>query len=127
MAAERSNTIQRALVLQAVRDMRGHMTADEVYEYICKKHPTVGKGTVYRNLSILADEQEIKKVEVPEGPNRYDFNVTEHYHLTCVKCNRIFDVDMDAMPDIMKKVHNTHGMDFLTYDIWFKGICSECK
>ena len=31
MAVERRNTIQRELVLQAVRDMRGHVTADEVY------------------------------------------------------------------------------------------------
>ena len=124
---ERSNTIQTALILRAVCELKRHLTADEVYEFVKKDHPSIGKGTVYRNLAILTEEGAIRKVEVPDGSDRFDFTLKNHYHVRCVKCGEVFDVDMDEIPDLQKKIHDTHGMEFLTYDIFFKGICPECR
>lgn len=124
---ERRNTIQKALILRAVCDLKRHLTADEVYEFVKRDHPSIGKGTVYRNLAILTEEGAIRKVEVPDGSNRFDFTLKNHYHVRCVKCGEVFDVDMDEIPDLQKKIHDTHGMEFLTYDIFFKGICPECR
>lgn len=124
---ERRNTIQKALILRAVCDLKRHLTADEVYEFVKKDHPSIGKGTVYRNLAILTEEGAIRKVEVPDGSDRFDFTLKNHYHVRCVKCGEVFDVDMDEIPDLQKKIHDTHGMEFLTYDIFFKGICPECR
>ena len=124
---ERRNTIQKALILRAVCDLKRHLTADEVYEFVKRDHPSIGKGTVYRNLAILTEEGAIRKVEVPDGSDRFDFTLKNHYHVRCVKCGEVFDVDMDEIPDLQKKIHDTHGMEFLTYDIFFKGICPECK
>lgn len=123
----RRNTIQKDLVRSAVYEMKRHVTANEVYEFIQKDHPTIGKGTVYRNLDILVEEGDLRKVEVPDGPNRYDFTLKKHYHMRCITCGEVFDADMDELPDLMKKIHDTHGMEFLSYDIFFKGICRKCK
>ena len=49
------NTIQRTLVLETVRKLRCHATADQIYEEITKEHPTISKATVYRNLSLLSE------------------------------------------------------------------------
>ena len=124
---ERRNTIQKALILRAVCELKRHLTADEVYEFVKKDHPSIGKGTVYRNLAILTEEGAIRKVEVPDGSDRFDFTLKNHYHVRCVKWGEVFDVDMDEIPDLQKKIHDTHGMEFLTYDIFFKGICPECR
>ena len=124
---ERRSTIQKALILRAVCELKRHLTADEVYEFVKKDHPSIGKGTVYRNLAILTEEGAIRKVEVPDGSDRFDFTLKNHYHVRCVKCGEVFDVDMDEIPDLQKKIHDTHGMEFLTYDIFFKGICPECR
>ena len=51
----RRNTIQKDLVRNAVYEMRRHVTANEVYEFIKAAYPTIGKGTVYRNLDILVE------------------------------------------------------------------------
>ena len=120
---ERRNTIQKALILRAVCELKRHLTADEVYEFVKRDHPSIGKGTVYRNLAILTEEGAIRKVEVPDGSD----TLKNHYHVRCVKCGEVFDVDMDEIPDLQKKIHDTHGMEFLTYDIFFKGICPECR
>lgn len=123
----RRNTIQRDLVKQAVYDLKSHVTADELYEFLKSKHPSIGKGTVYRNLEVLVEEGSVRKVEVPSGPARYDFTLKNHYHVKCVECGDVFDVDMDEVCGLIDKIHDTHGMDFLTYDIAFKGVCKNCK
>lgn len=124
---ERRNTIQKDLVLKTVQGLKRHLTAEEVYEFIKKDHPTIGKGTVYRNLGILAEEGAIRKVEVPDGPDRFDFTLKNHYHVECIRCGEVFDVDMDEVTDLNGRIHDTHGMQFLNYDIFFKGICPVCR
>ena len=124
---ERRNTIQKDLVLKTVQGLKRHLTAEEVYEFIKIDHPTIGKGTVYRNLGILAEEGAIRKVEVPDGPDRFDFTLKNHYHVECIRCGEVFDVDMDEVTDLNERIHDTHGMQFLNYDIFFKGICPVCR
>ena len=99
----RRNTIQKDLVRNTVYEMRRHVTAIEVYEFIKEAYPSIGKGTVYRNLDILVEEGALRKVEVPNGPNRFDFTLKNHYHVRCIKCGEIFDVDMDQIPDYWKE------------------------
>ena len=52
----RRNTIQKDLVRNTVYEMRRHVTANEVYEFVKEFCPTIGKGIVYRNLDILVEE-----------------------------------------------------------------------
>ena len=32
---------------------------------------------------------------------------------------------MDEIPDLLERIHNTHGIEFVDYDISFKGICQN--
>ena len=96
--------------------MKRHVTANEVYEFIKEAYPIIGKGTVYRNLDILVEEGALRKVEVPDGPNRFDFTLKNHS-----------DVDMDEIPNLLERIHDTHGIEYFDYDISFKGICPKCR
>ena len=97
-------------------------TADAV---VCYKADA--DGLVRKNIIKGIQKFVYEKVEVPDGPNRYDFTLKNHYHVRCVKCGEVSDVDMDEIPDLMKKIHDTHGIEFLDYDISFKGICPKCR
>ena len=124
---QRRNTIQKDLVRNAVCEMKSHPTSNEIYEYIRKSYPTIGKGTVYRNLDILVEEGMLRRVELPDGPNRFDHTLKNHYHVRCVECGAVMDVDMDEVPDLKERIHDMHGIDFYEYDILFKGLCTGCK
>ena len=52
------------MVLSAVNEMHRHVTADQIYTFIRDKYPSIGRGTVYRNLGILVEEGKVRKVEV---------------------------------------------------------------
>lgn len=121
------NTTQRALVLEAVKELRCHVTADEVYDTIVKKYPNISRGTVYRNLNLLSDIGEIRKVEMPSGADRFDHLCYEHYHARCIKCGRVFDVEMDFIADLGKNIKDTYGFEITGHDVIFKGVCLECN
>ena len=121
------NTIQRMLVLDAVNQLKCHATADEIYQSIIKNHPSIGRGTVYRNLNYLAENNEIRKLEIPGGAERFDHLCHDHYHVQCVKCGKIFDVEMEYIKDLENKIKDTHGFEFIKHDIIFQAICPDCK
>ena len=124
---ERRNTIQRALVLEAVNKLKCHATADEIYESLAGEHPNLSRATVYRNLQRLCEIGEIRRREIPGGADRFDHLCSDHYHVRCVQCGRVLDVDMDYMRDIEHLIKNSGGFTFTGHDIVFKGICPDCK
>lgn len=121
------NTLQKSLVLETVHKMKSHASADEVYSTIIENYPNISRATVYRNLNELAKSGEIKKVETPEGADRFDHQCFEHYHIRCLKCGKIFDVDMEYIKDLEKTIQNIQGFELKGHDIMFKGICPLCK
>ena len=90
------HTIQCSLVLETVNKLQCHATADEIYNEIVKEHKNISRGTVYRNLQRLCEMGEIKKREVPGGPDRFDHLTSDHYHIRCTKCGRVFDATLQA-------------------------------
>ena len=61
------------------------------------------ENAIQKNLDILVEEGASRKVEVPDGPNRFDFTLRNHYHVRCVKCSEIFDADMDEITEFAGK------------------------
>lgn len=121
------NTIQRALVLEAVRSLRNHPTSADVYEAVRQRHPRISRATVYRNLALLAERGEVLRVELPNGADRYDFFSQPHYHAKCRSCGRVFDVDMPYHADIADEVADAHGFAIEGHQITFTGLCPDCQ
>lgn len=121
------NTIQRTLVLEAVNKLQCHATADEIYRMVVHEHPNISRVTVYRNLNQLSESGDIRKLEVPGSADRYDHLCHHHYHARCLRCGRVFDVEMKYMEGLEQKVEDSSGFEFIGHDLIFKGICSDCK
>ena len=95
------NTIQCSLVLNAVNKLKNHASADEVYACITNDYPNISRATVYRNLDKLAKTGQIKKIEIPGEAERFDHLTHNHYHIKCLQCGQIFDVDMPYQENIV--------------------------
>ncbi len=121
------NTIQHSIILDVVKKFHGHATAEEVYQLVHEEYPNISKATVYRNLNRLAEMNEIRKVEVFGGAQRFDCRRNPHYHVKCQCCEEIFDVDMEYMDNLKDQIKNSHGFEFINHDIMFTGICPRCK
>lgn len=117
------NTIQRKLVLEAVRTLQCHATAEQVYEQVRTVHPEISRATVYRNLEVLSAAGEIRKVETMSEAARYDHIATPHPHLRCRVCGRYFDMAAELLPELPTQTGEFHieGCQVL-----FTGVCPEC-
>lgn len=98
-----------------------------MYAQVSSEHPTISRGTVYRNLNQLMADGEIISVELPGSASHFDDRRDLHFHARCLKCGKVFDVDMKHVPDFSEQIKEAHGFEFSGYDLIFKGICTECK
>jgi Fe2+ or Zn2+ uptake regulation protein len=122
----RRNTKQRQAVLDIIRQNDQHFTADEVYVRIHEIDPHVSRGTVYRNLQLLTDENEIRRIRMPNMSDRYEWNLKDHDHLLCRRCGKLVDIG---------PIHNhadqtvTKMSDYtdIHHEFLFSGICPECQ
>lgn len=95
----RRNTLQKEIVIKTIQDIDKHVTADEIYSYINRIHPSISKATIYRILNVLVEEGQITKVDMPSGPTYFDKRLDKHHHVKCIKCQQIYDVDI-SIPDL---------------------------
>ena len=85
-------TRQRAVILEELRKVKTHPTADELYSIVRERLPRISLGTVYRNLDFLADTGEIRRLEAAGTTKRFDGDISWHQHVRCIHCGRIGDV-----------------------------------
>ena len=87
---------QRNCILNIVVSNPIHPTAEQVYEIARKMYPKISLGTVYRNLSVLAQEGELTQVEAPDA-SRFDLRQDRHHHLVCSACGAAFSHDLQRL------------------------------
>jgi len=125
LAAKR-NTPQRQIILEAVRNLNIHATAEQVVDYLAKHHPSIGRATVYRNLSHMAETGELLRVGSFYGSTHYDHNCHDHFHFICNQCRQVFDVDA-TLPGLLDNFISTDGFDISEFNLSFSGECWQCK
>ena len=119
---KRRSTKQREIVYEALMRLY-HPTAEEVYEYLQNEQPGIGRATVFRNLTVLAEEGRIVKLFFPDEVAHYDANIDGHYHFVCKRCAKIIDLRTNARPALPPE----HDFEVETQEINFYGRCRECQ
>ena len=118
-------TKQRAVILEALRSVRTHPTADEIYGLVRKKMPRISLGTVYRNLDLLASSGEIRRLDRAGVQKRFDGDLTPHQHVRCENCGSVGDVFPPLpLPDTSKA--NLSGFYIKKAEVEFIGLCATC-
>lgn len=119
---------QRDDLLSILKNSKTHPTAEELYEKIKEKIPNVSRGTVYRNLKDLVDENYIIKISMPDGADRYDYIHKKHNHVICKYCGKVkdFEYNFDSKKAKLSVLEQT-GMESLLDGIIVYGVCEKCK
>lgn len=120
-------TRQRKAILDCLRGVETHPTADEIYRMVRRRMPKVSLGTVYRNLELLCEHGEILKLELGGSQRRYDGNLKKHYHIRCIQCGRVGDIMINptSIPESFSVKHKE--FDIIGHRLDFQGICQDCK
>ncbi len=120
-------TPQRQVIMEELAKVNTHPTASEVYDMVRKRIPRIGLGTVYRNLDLMAEKGLIIKLEVSGSQKRFDATTAPHYHIRCIKCGRVDDVDMEPLASLESQVVASTAYQVLGHNVEFTGVCSDCQ
>ena len=121
-------TVQRRRIFEALAGRTDHPTPDQVYAAVRDTLPGVSRTTVYRVLDTLVRVGVLARASSPGAASRVDPRTSRLHHLVCSRCDRLFDVDEDAVehrirpPDVSRRGFAIHG-----YSIYFTGLCAECR
>ena len=82
---------------------------------------------MYRNLNILVDQGEIRRLESSRGRDRFDARMPFHAHFTCTVCGRIVDLPVSES-DLAEARENAaeDGHRITGHMVEFTGICADC-
>ena len=123
------NTVQQKIIAGQLAKLHGsHPTADEVYQSMKDKYPSISRATVYRNLNKMSDNGQALKVRVSSGADHFDDTLRPHYHVVCAKCGRVDDVEVDLPGSVTESLDKATapGFTITGYELLFCGLCSAC-
>ena len=120
-------TPQRRIILEEIKKVDTHPTADEVYEMVRKRMPHISLGTVYRNLEILSQWGLIQRIGPVSGQMRFDGNTKTHYHIRCVYCGSIEDAPIEPLNTFENAIGDQSSYTIIGHTVEFLGICPRCQ
>lgn len=118
---------QRQEVLNVVMASNDHPDAKMVYERVKEVIPKISLGTVYRNLNDLVNLNEIKRISIKDGNDRFDKTICNHNHVYCIICGKVMDVNYTISNENLKKIEKQTGFKITNSNFNIKGICNNCR
>lgn len=117
---------QREEIKNFLLTRKDHPTADVVYLNVRKQYPNISLGTVYRNLTLLADIGEIARIRVGDGIDHFDADTSLHYHFICNECGSVIDLEMEDIHSILEIAGKHFGGQIDGHVTYFYGTCEDC-
>ena len=121
---QRRYSRQRELIYNCLLGTKEHPTAEMVYQWLLPENPNLSRGTVYRNLKLLAEEGLLLRMPFPV--ERYDACTEQHTHFCCRSCGAVSDLELEYDPELDQRVARSSQLEIQCHDLVFYGTCKEC-
>ena len=96
-------TSQRRAVLEALKEARGHPSAEDIYLIVKKKNPRVALGT------------------------RYDLNVEPHLDIRCARCGEVSEIPGVRLGELEEHIRNNTPYEVTRATLVIEGLCPACR
>ena len=120
-------TAQRSMVHQAIVQLGGHCTADQITEELRRTKPTFPRSTVYRGLEALIASGAIYAAHLGEGATHYELASGEHHHAVCQACGGVLHIEEDLVTAIEGHLEEQHRFKPVRTEVLVVGICESCS
>jgi Fur family peroxide stress response transcriptional regulator len=126
-------TPQRMLIVQIFADDRSHPTAQDIFERLRPRFPSLSFATVYNTLDSLARAGLAGIVRLPGKRGdaaRFDPNSTPHHHAVCDGCGAVLDIPVGtlvATAAAQRRVGRVApGFSVRAVQRTYRGLCAQC-
>ncbi|HVH65623.1 MAG TPA: Fur family transcriptional regulator [Candidatus Acidoferrum sp.] len=121
-------TPQRLAIAGVLAQTGKEVSAQELYDRVRRKHPYIGRATVFRAVDTLVSAGLAQRLERPGHVSAYVWcEPGHHHHLICTTCRTVEDLDEDAVAPLVETIARQRGfrVDHATLD--FYGECGSCS
>ena len=123
------NTKQKKLILEYLKNSKGHVTAGEIVTHLAESGTRVGTSTVYRFLDRLLEEGSVRRFSSSEGACYQwagDKECKNHYHFVCSRCGALLHVDCGELDRACEHIYKEHNFTVDLGNTVFCGVCEKC-
>lgn len=118
-------TRQRDAIWRVLERADRPLGPQEILERAQREVPRLGIATVYRNIKSMVEEERLRVVEVPGGPDRYEVGGKEHHHhFLCRGCDGLFEVEscLGGFEHVTPE-----GFVLEHHEVTLYGLCGGCS
>lgn len=117
---------QRESIREFLMSRTDHPSAETIYRHVKLAYPRISLGTVYRNLSLLADQGEISRLGSIGGSERFDARTDPHIHFVCKKCGKVEDFDSPSIRSALEDASRSFEGEITEFKANLYGLCKDC-
>lgn len=118
---------QRESIREFLSSRKDHPSAETIYSHVKLVYPRISLGTVYRNLSLLADLGEITRLGSIGGAERFDARTEPHSHFICKACGKVEDFDDLPVRSLLEAASRNFQGEITDFRVKFYGLCKDCR
>jgi len=120
-------TRQRLLVADALGSMARQVTAQDLYDHLRRRHPRIGRATVFRTLEALVSAGVARRLERDGHVYGYVACRPEHHHhVACDRCGRVEEIDEGYIAPVAERLSADLGFQIDDARLDFYGRCARC-
>ena len=119
---------QREVILQYFLETGGHMTVDDLYRVIHRKHREIGRTTIYRTLKLFCDAKLAESIELKDGLTRFEhhYKHSHHDHMICIECGTIIEFVSTEIENLQDEIAVAYGFTIDSHRHQIFGVCQKC-
>jgi Fe2+ or Zn2+ uptake regulation protein len=118
-------TRPRLLALEALRELGGHRSAEELSAFLRRRGTPLPRASVYNSLDALVRAGLVMLADAGPGSSLYEAGAGWHHHFVCSACGKVLDV-----PCLTGETPCLHpdGIEGQVEEaqVIFRGLCSDC-
>ncbi len=121
------STRQRDDIATWFFEVKGHLSANEIYRQVKAVNPSIGFSTVYRTMKLLCEAGFVQERHFGAAEALYE-NVSQHHdHCICTSCGKIIEFGDEQIERLQQSVAERFGFDLRSHKMELYGICSNCR
>ncbi|MDQ2690326.1 MAG: transcriptional repressor [Chloroflexota bacterium] len=120
-------TRQRLLVADALTAIGRQVTAQDLYDRLRRRDPSIGRATVFRTLEALVSAGVARRLE--QDGHVYGYvacRPEHHHHLACDRCGRVEEIGEGYIRPVAERVAADLGFRIDDARLDFYGLCAAC-
>ncbi len=118
-------TPQRIAILEILEDNTSHPSAEQIYQELNQRYPSISFTTVYNTLETLCKIGQVQMLNIDHERRHYDPDTSTHHHAMCRHCGHIMDVFEDYS-DLRAPRQLKDSFTIQAHQVQFYGVCHRC-